>query len=62
LQRAIGIRYHLDGILEKLEIRRTSSKDINVIKKYVLIGFFPHYAQLQENGTYKNLKPLHTEK
>ncbi|XP_058779387.1 pre-mRNA-splicing factor ATP-dependent RNA helicase DEAH1-like isoform X2 [Vicia villosa] len=59
LKRARDIRDQLAGLLERVEIKRTSNaNDLDAIKKSIISGFFPHAARLQKNGSYRMVKNL----
>ncbi|KAJ6340696.1 hypothetical protein OIU77_008451 [Salix suchowensis] len=45
------------GLLERVEIELSSNpNDLDVIKKSITSGFFPHSARLQKNGSYRTVK------
>lgn len=57
MKRARDVRDQLEGLLERVEIELTSNmNDLEVIKKAITSGFFPHSARLQKNGSYKTVK------
>ncbi|KAA0039296.1 pre-mRNA-splicing factor ATP-dependent RNA helicase DEAH1 [Cucumis melo var. makuwa] len=57
MKRARDIRYQLEGLLEKFEIKLTSNlNDLDAIKKTIIARFFPHSAKLQRNGSYRTIK------
>ncbi|KAI9157058.1 hypothetical protein LWI28_016246 [Acer negundo] len=57
MKRARDIRDQLEGLLERVEIEITSNmNELDVIKKAITSGFFPHSAKLQKNGSYWTVK------
>ncbi|XP_043805507.1 pre-mRNA-splicing factor ATP-dependent RNA helicase DEAH1 isoform X2 [Manihot esculenta] len=57
MKRARDIRDQLEGLLERVEIELSSNlNDLDVIKKSITSGFFPHSARLQKNGSYRTVK------
>ncbi|KAL3819076.1 hypothetical protein ACJIZ3_004981 [Penstemon smallii] len=57
MKRARDIRGQLEGLLERVEIEKTSNpNDLDAIKKAITSGFFPHSAKLQKNGSYRTVK------
>ncbi|KAL5752131.1 hypothetical protein ACOSQ2_022638 [Xanthoceras sorbifolium] len=57
MKRARDIRDQLEGLLERVEIEITSNlNELDVIKKTITSGFFPHSAKLQKNGSYWTVK------
>ncbi|KAI5314315.1 hypothetical protein L3X38_043491 [Prunus dulcis] len=60
MKRARDIRDQLERLLERVEIKLSSSNDLEAIKKAVTSGFFPHCVRLQKNGSYRTIKHPHT--
>uniref|UniRef100_A0A6N2KFE2 RNA helicase n=1 Tax=Salix viminalis TaxID=40686 RepID=A0A6N2KFE2_SALVM len=57
MKRARDVRDQLEGLLERVEIELSSNpNDLDVIKKSITSGFFPHSARLQKNGSYRTVK------
>ncbi|XP_078430024.1 pre-mRNA-splicing factor ATP-dependent RNA helicase DEAH1-like [Wolffia australiana] len=57
MKRARDIRDQLEGLLERVEIERTSCpSDPDAIKKAITSGFFYHTARLMKTGAYRTVK------
>ncbi|CAA7395462.1 unnamed protein product [Spirodela intermedia] len=57
MKRARDIRDQLEGLLERVEIERTSNpNEADAIKKAITSGFFYHTAKLQKTGAYRTVK------
>ncbi|CAA7026587.1 unnamed protein product [Microthlaspi erraticum] len=57
MKRARDIRDQLEGLLERVEIEISSNlNDMDVIRKSIVAGFFPHTAKLQKTGSYRTVK------
>lgn len=57
MKRAQDVREQLVGLLERVEIERSTSPDnIDAIKKAITSGYFYHTARLQKSGAYRTVK------
>lgn len=56
MRRARDVKEQLEGLLDRVEIEKSSNTDHEVIRKAVASGFFYHTAKLQKNGNYRTVK------
>ncbi|XP_020873248.1 pre-mRNA-splicing factor ATP-dependent RNA helicase DEAH1-like isoform X2 [Arabidopsis lyrata subsp. lyrata] len=57
MKRARDIRDQLEGLLERVEIKvSTNFNNLDLVRKSIVAGFFPHSAKLQKNGSYRTAK------
>jgi len=57
MKRARDVRDQLEGLMERVEIEKTSNAgDHDAIRKAIAAGFFYHTASLQKSGSYKTVK------
>jgi pre-mRNA-splicing factor ATP-dependent RNA helicase DHX16 len=57
MKRARDVRDQLEGLMDRVEIEKTSSAgDHDAIRKAIAAGFFYHTARLQKSGSYRTVK------
>ncbi|VVA92575.1 unnamed protein product [Arabis nemorensis] len=57
MKRARDIRDQLERLLERVEIKVSSNfHNLDLVRKSIVAGFFPHTAKLQKNGSYRTAK------
>ena len=57
MKRARDIRDQLEGLLERVEIERSSNPaEPDAVKKAITSGFFYHTARLMKTGAYRTVK------
>eukprot|EP00029_Vermamoeba_vermiformis_P013374 TRINITY_DN828_c0_g1_i1.p1 TRINITY_DN828_c0_g1~~TRINITY_DN828_c0_g1_i1.p1 ORF type:complete len:1026 (+),score=350.52 TRINITY_DN828_c0_g1_i1:132-3209(+) len=56
MKRARDIKEQLEGLLERVEIEKKSTSDVDAIRKAVASGFFFHTAKLGKGGQYRTIK------
>lgn len=57
MKRARDVRDQLEGLMDRVEIEKTSSAgEHDAIRKAIAAGFFYHTARLQKSGSYKTVK------
>lgn len=57
MKRARDVRDQLEGLMERVEIEKTSNRqDHDAIRKAIAAGFFYHTARLQKSGAYRTVK------
>lgn len=57
MKRARDVRDQLEGLMERVEIEKSSSpQDHDKIRKAIASGFFSHTARLTKSGSYRTVK------
>lgn len=56
---ARDIRDQLTGLMDRVEVTKTSNLDNIAIRKAIASGFFYNAAKLEKNGAYRTLKNPH---
>ena len=57
MKRARDVRDQLEGLMERVEIEKTSSpQEHDKIRKAIASGFFYNTAKLQKSGSYRTVK------
>ncbi|KAJ8907632.1 hypothetical protein NDN08_007742 [Rhodosorus marinus] len=60
IKQARDVRDQLDGLMDRVEVEKTSNLDGDAICKAIASGFFYNATRLEKGGTYRTLKNPHT--
>lgn len=61
MKRARDVRDQLEGLMDRVEIEKTTNvQDHDAIRKTIAAGFFYHTAKLQKSGSYRTVKNSQT--